>query len=231
VHTEIRTPDEVELFERPVPGALATWLRLTIALACGVTIALVAFGTRELAKLATGGAWFRELAPVVTAAGLGLALLWPSRLSRFARAAVALPIVHLVAIVAAGLVYGCVASRIGAWDAPMLARLPIVAVALGHAMLYVGLALAIARGREGLHALVMLALANLLALGIWLPIGAQLWAAHDPHWLARELPSTSWALVAFALVPPVFAATVFTALAIRWPAAMRCSSPWSGCWW
>ncbi|MEO8704782.1 MAG: hypothetical protein ABI867_32295 [Kofleriaceae bacterium] len=225
MHPEIRTLDALELWNRPAAGGLASWLRWAIVAGCAITITLTVFGGRELAKLAHAHRdavelWFRDGLSLLAVVVLAVALAMPSKLSRFARTAVMLPFVHAGVSAAAAVVYVTL-SKLGSWDSPVLAMFPVAmtVVVYSGATLVVGLA--VARGRERMHAIVMLALANLLALGLWLPIAAQIWRFHDPRWLERDTPGASWTLVVFALVPAFACATLFTGFGIRRPEAMR----------
>jgi len=91
-------------------------------------------------------------------------------------------------------------------------------------VLVAGRAIAGRRRGEWLHASAMLALVLLLFVGLWMPAVAHTWTTTDASWL--DWDHVAWAitdprLIAWVVVPPVLAATAYTALEIRRYEAMR----------
>jgi hypothetical protein len=91
--------------------------------------------------------------------------------------------------------------------------------------LFLVLGRAIGGRRDWTHAFVMLALAYVLLLGLWLPIAARvpvrvdIWGEHfkATRWWLEESPET---IAAFALVPPLAVAMLYTLIKLRRPALL-----------
>ncbi len=190
-----------------------TW---TLAVASLVTIAVAHEGASYLAQYLDplgrhSGFWMREGPAIGVAIALGLCW-WPRwRLSRGLRVAVLLPVVQVVSVGVAMILWRTYAHRLpdSAEATPVLPMLPFSA------------SRAIADGRRGewLHAAATLALVQLLLVGLWLPIVANVWCADDtPTWYSWDDVANAIAsprLIAWVLVPPTIASTIFATVAIR----------------
>ena len=111
---------------------------------------------------------------------------------------------------------------------PFTRMLPMPVALAGLAAIYVAAAAAIARRRERLHAVVMIALANLALVGLWLPIASRLWCgeyvAFPDQYVRIDGGMPRLALLAFA--PPLaIAIRAFTALRFRRRRALAFTRP------
>src|SRR5262249_29040858 len=99
-------------------------------------------------------------------------------MSRALRVAVLLPVAHVVLLGAAWIAWPFVSTHLPrlAETAPLVDALPMGWVALGAAVACLGFGWLAAPRREWLHGAVMLALATLLLVGLWLPIGSAVFA-------------------------------------------------------
>jgi hypothetical protein len=206
-----------EMFDQLEGSHVPSWIGAVVAAASVATCALGALGQFELARYADGwqdapGVWIHAGLGVALAIVIALCWLPPSRGSRILRAAALLPIVHLVAIAGAAIVWWVVlTSRPSiARDTALLADTPFLTVigAVLAGTSIVGFAIAPRRSGEWSATTTMYALVQLLLVGLWLPIAAELFAS-NPY------------MVPFTLVVPVIVALVFTALATRDPALVR----------
>jgi hypothetical protein len=234
---DIRPLDALELWNRPDAGELPRRVRVAIAIACAITVSVVAAGTYVLWRMSgTSQMRFRidnelrpleewsvrNVPPLIVLAILVVAFLPRSTVSRFVRMALVLPLLHVLLLVVAWLVVPRLQLPALSERTPMSRELPVVPIALliGGAAVTFGALLA-RRARDRMHAIVMLALANLLLLGLWLPVASR--------WLAGEGAESSWVratallaspaeFAAIMLVPPFVGALAYTALASNRPA-------------
>jgi hypothetical protein len=235
-------------------GAIAFGKTLTIALACVVTMVVAAAGPR---MMWSHGAYVVDynvfgdfdrhaLAPpgfelwVCNALALGFAV-WIAAsflprwsLARAVRVAVLLPVGHALLMAAAWWLWPTISARLPrlAETAPLVDALPMAWVIAGGFAACVGFGWLAAPKRRGewVHGAVMLALATLLLVGIWLPIGSEAFApaSTQKHWFVGspliEFPHAfddagRW--ISRILVPPFVVALAFTTVALRRPDLIR----------
>jgi hypothetical protein len=160
------------------------------------------------------------------------AWLPPARLSRAVRVAVLLPAIHGLILALAWPAWNAVARFVNDRDAAstLATEFPIALAAGITLAVFIGFSLLVARRRSGewLHGLTMLALSELLLLGLWLPISCALWSGDDwrrvdEWWSAADPIVADHEVITralFTIVPPTLIAFGFTALALRRPAQL-----------
>lgn len=225
----LRESSELSLTRKP-PGMLATWVTIVIAIACVVTFVAVALGAalvwEQLPPWIDLG-WFRHGLTFFISFWLLATLLPQWRLARSLRVAVLLPVAHAIAIGCAWPVWTMVAPHVRDADAatPVATGIPIFITAISTLLLFAAVAAALARRRSGewVHGLAMLSLAELLLLGLWLPIACAAWPGGSSElWSSSEpLIGDMVPRIALVLAPPTLVALAFTAVALRAPAALR----------
>jgi hypothetical protein len=246
VAVDIRPLDDIELWSRPDRGHLPRWVRGVIAFACVITVGVIAASAHVLWRMdghkhvpysVHGVTWkvaewlWQYLPPLIFLAILVIAFLPRSTLSRFVRMAIVLPLVHVLALLVAWQVIPRLQLPTLGERTPLTREFPPLPMALlvAGAIITAG-TLVTRRARERIHAIVMLALVNLLLLGLWVPIVSRLMAAHDRStWADAVLSSwssaTSWMespwFFPILLLPPFTVAVAFTAIAINRPARAR----------
>jgi hypothetical protein len=206
--------------------------RCVVGIGALITIAVVWAAARFLWKL--GGVesglaafWFRN-GPALLVLGMLVAIFAPSGgTSRFVRLAVLLPIVHVVVILASWRAFTWLGPQLS--DLPArshivtpLPVLPTVAV-MAAALAVSGGLVAWRRRGEWIHAVTIIALVDLLLLGLWLPCAAHLWPLGEPFHRPGTAPL---ALAALAVVPPFVVASAFAALCVRRPDRVRALRIW-----
>jgi hypothetical protein len=204
------------------------WIALVVFGGAIATIAVAALGASNLHQWVLSSRDLR-VDPLFLVAGLAFVLatctLLRSRAPRALQVALVLPIVHLVAValIPIALCPSLTATARILDDTALLRKLPygwVLVIAASETMLVAAL-IAWRRRGEWLHATVILALVQLLLVGLWLPLASDLWSE------VAVKPDTLWnwhprpGLVAFLVVPPCATAAVYTALAIRAPAQLR----------
>ena len=219
--------DSLELSTwRHAAGTLKPWVRVVLALACVATVLLPFAGARMLwfqGGEASGvpGWLFENGLAVVALAGVAVAAYPRFALSRYVRLAVLLPLVHLAIVALAWPAWLAVANRLSTvreWY--YLARdIPLSGIIAGEIAIVGAAAWWITRARRDTvasHAFVMIALVDLLLLGLWLPLVA--WATTRGTWRIENDPSFTLAhparLAGYIIVPPLVAAIGFTSLTI-----------------
>jgi hypothetical protein len=224
--------DGVGELSRPAAGSVDGWVRAAIVLAMLATFGVLAAGphtawTRYDAE-DVPGFWFRNALAIGFVTAMVVVWLPPLRASRFVRFAVALPIVQLVAMIAAWLAWRAVRDDMpnAVESAPLLRALPVhvIVPALVLGVAVAGAIVARPRKREWLHATAMFALVHLLLLGLWLPIAAHRWWNGDgwEQWIRVEASlGTPANMVGLVLVPPFVAALIVTGVVLRRPALLR----------
>lgn len=227
--SDIKPLGELELWNRPGAGQVAPWVRAVVALGALLGVVVVAAAATTLWHVLHVGErvddQFVALPTFLMLTTVLVVTLPDGTLSRFVRLAVALPPIHALALAVGTIaVLGDIPASL-IERTPLLEALPVLpAFALGLAGFGV-LGVAIGR-REWAHALVMLALAYVLLLGLWLPIAAVVPVRTDELGLhatvTRELLREQPAGVAcFALIPPALLAIAYTVLAVRMPEHAR----------
>lgn len=226
------TVDPTMDLARPVAGRVDFWVRGVVVLAVLATFAVVVEFPREMwardtSPLGVPRYWFENTLAIGFVTAIVFASLPAARGSRFVRLAVLLPVMQVVLMLGTWIAWQLlkVDLPMAVEATPMFDKLPLrivlpwLALAIGAG----GFAVARRRRREWLHASVMLALVNLLLLGLWLPIAANesnggSWNAWAKVEAALDKPA---AMIAFMLVPPFAGALAFTATALRWPEVWR----------
>jgi hypothetical protein len=230
VTVDIKPLGELELWNRPDPGAVAPWVQAAVALASILAVVVVATAAVVLWHLdgidsGYDRTWFHRAPPVYMAFVLGLIFVPGGSVSRVVRLAIALPVVHAIALVVAMFWVPHLDLPRIARTVPLYDSIPVGWVFVGMLVLTVGIARLVAR-REWVQMMVMIALANLLLLGLWLPIAAGISSRHN--YLGPWTPTLAYlkstggaaSLLAFALGPPLLVATLYATLSVRAPAFM-----------
>lgn len=226
---EVRDDITMDL-QRPRAGSVDLWVRAVVVLAVSATLAILIAGPRTLwvrdsMTLGISRFWFTNALAIGFVTALVLACI-PGG-SRTVRVAVLLPFLQVVAMLVAWGAWLLLRSKMWsqADSTPLFDQLPVRVV-----LPWTALAIAVGarivarrRRREWLHAMVMLALVNLLLLGLWLPIASNEYNGRGWHsWaLIEELFDHPRKVTAFMLVPPFAGALVFTFTALRWPELWR----------
>lgn len=227
--TEIRALEPLELWNRPYPGHVAPWVGVVVVVASAITIALAAIGPQLLSdfeRTRIGDSGFCLKISLVIAVVVALVVIAARSyaVSRLMQLAVALPIVHGVAMVAVWFVLEVLTSSMPRLEklVPLLGKLsiPILLVLFGLGAFAVALAVARRRQREMLQAFVTMTLAHVLVLGLWLPIASRMCGDGKLYWdeISRQVPSYQ---LVFVLMPPFMTACVATAVVMRWPRVLR----------
>ena len=233
MHREIRELELAELW-RPAPGAVAGWVRGVIFSAALAMVGVAAASARALWKAgghASGldGFWFRNGLAIAVAGVIAAAFLPRARVTRFVRLAALLPIVLAAGMLAAWGLWALVDPALPfLWhSAPLVVGVPIYGALLAMASATAVAALAVRRRRAvtWTRAVVVVALLELLLLGLWLPIVSWWWGSRPGMGWHRETLELSLGsravLVAVALAPPIAIAAAFSALASHRPALVR----------
>src|SRR5262249_39197043 len=202
----LRDPTEL-LWKRP--GTLPPRVVVVVALACVLVIVAALVGPHmlwthtncrgacyvmEACDDCTGGFKIEHIdrwsllygLAIGLAAWIAVSFVPPFRWSRWLRVTVLLPGVPLIVLAVVWERWPVLAPMLpGLDDAPLVDALPIgwVLIAALAWSAAAGWLAARRRGREWLHASVMIALVDLLLVGLWLPIAASLrWAMVDHHY-------------------------------------------------
>jgi len=142
-------------------------------------------------------------------------------LSRALRVAVLLPVAHAVAIGCAWPVWTAVSRYVRDADAAttVATQFPLLLAVVGTSVVFALASFVMARRRSGewIHGFAMLALAELLVLGLWLPIACAAVPGGYGDWWSAEDPLLTVSHLPLILVPPTVVAVAFTAFALRRP--------------
>jgi hypothetical protein len=225
------------------PGDVSPRVYAMIVTACIATVVLAFSGMRAMWEYVEwvqepyfempgrDAFWFTTALGLATCAALAIAW-WPAfRIARVLRVALALPIVHLVALVVAAVSWSLLKGELWhdvmtftwrKYDRYVAVSLPSLSLIAAAFATMVLVAIAIKRRHgEWAHATVMLALSYLLLIGLWLPIVSRLAISVDGgdwSWAPRvERVLDAEQLARTALLPPAFGAIAFTVLAFRTP--------------
>lgn len=222
---DLRDPIELGTW-RHAAGTVVPWVRCVLALACLATVILPSAGAWML-WLQGGEAsglprWlFENTLAVLALIGVAIAAMPRFAVSRYIRLAVVLPLVHLALVAIAWPAWLAVSSKlVTVREDYYLARdLPLSLIIAGELVVVGVAAWWITRSRRDTaasHAFVMISLVDLLLLGLWLPLVA--WATTRGSWRLEIDPALTLAhparIAAYALVPPLALAIIFTSLAI-----------------
>lgn len=227
--------DPALIVKRSSPGKLAGTIAFVVGLACVVTFIGVTLGVHlvgrqidravsEIGRLSYG--WLSYSLTFVVAFWILLSWLPPARLSRALRVAVLLPGAHALVVALAWPAWlqlsRFVTDRSSA--SALVTDYPLAQVVGLTLAGFAAFSLVIARRRSGewLHGFVMLALTELLLLGLWLPISCAAWPGGAGTWWTPEAPLMAHVAprVAFTIAPPTVLAFAYTALALRRPAQL-----------
>src|SRR6185436_10604295 len=235
---EIREVDLTDL-SRPDVGSVAPWVRVMIF---GAALAMIGVAAASMRALWNSGwhemplsdYWFRNGLAIALAAAAAAAFLPPSRVSRFVRLAVLLPILLVAGMMGAWALWALSDLRLSflRQTAPLILRVPI-AVALAVMLAATCVAALAAQRRRAVgwaRATVATALVELLLLGLWLPILSWWWARRsDIGWVWDDGAVLSLGspalLIALALGPPLVLAAAFAALGSHRPDLARRTRP------
>src|SRR5688572_8991201 len=178
---EIRELDLLDL-SRPPAGSVASWVQLVVGCAALTAVGVAATSARALWDMdgvATrlDGFWFRNGLAIATAIAIAAAFVPGARTSRTVRLAALLPIILLAGMLAAWAGWELIASRMMHLRQidPLILDVPIgpVLVAMLSATCIAALAVSRLSGRHRrdtwMRAIVVIALVDLLLLGLWLP--------------------------------------------------------------
>lgn len=221
---EIREALELTSWRQPA-GTLKLWVRVALALACIATVVIPFVGARVVwwqgADALGIPRWvFNDALALFAAAGVAACAFPRFAQSRYVRLAVLLPLVHIAAVAIAWPVWLAIADKIDAKVPQWYFRavdLPLSAL-IGGELLIVGVAAWwIARRRrdaDASHAFIMIALVDLLLLGLWLPLVS--WGVCRGSWNYEIDPAYALhdvhRLTLLVIAPPLFVAIGYTAI-------------------
>ncbi|HEY5948987.1 MAG TPA: hypothetical protein VIV40_26025 [Kofleriaceae bacterium] len=221
--------DPAQIVNRKNPGQLDSWIGFVIASACFVTFMAVALGSNlvfDRIDRAVDRGWVPHGLIFITAFCVFVAWIPPARLSRTLRVAVLLPAVHALIVALAWPAWYALARFFNDRSAAtaLVTQFPIAAVAITTLAGFVLFALLVARRRSGewLHGVTMLALSELLLLGLWVPISCALCPGGIEEWWTPEYPLVDDMLgrVLITVVPPTVIAVTFAAAGMIQPARL-----------
>jgi len=217
--------DALELTQwRQPAGTLRLWVRVALGVACVATVLLPLVGARMLwfhgADELHVPAWlFQNGLALFAALGVFLCAYPRFAQSRYVRLAVLLPTVHIAAVAIAWPAWLAIAGKIDSvprwYFLAVDLSLPLI---IASELIVVGLAAWwIGRRRRDAgasHAFIMIALIDLLLLGLWLPLVA--WGMCRGNQAFETDPRYAFLhvnrLTALVVVPPLFAAIGYTAI-------------------
>ena len=221
----------MQIVNRKSPGKLDAWTAWVIAGACFVTFIGVTVGVDLVFKQidrAVERGWVPFGLTFITAFCMFAAWLPPAKLSRSLRVAVMLPVIHALIVGLAWPAWDTLARYVNDHDAAcsLSTQFPIALAAAVTLATFVAFSLLVARRRSGewLHGLTMLALSELLLLGLWLPLSCAFWQGGNGRWWGSDEPLVAQgalaARVLFSVAPPTLVALGFTAFALRRPTSL-----------
>jgi hypothetical protein len=222
------------IVKRKSPGELAGWITFVIVSACLVTFIAVTLGVdlvfAQIDRAVDRG-WVPHGLTFVLAFCMIAAWLPPGSLSRPLRVAVVLPGVHALVVALAWPAWHAVSRFINdrSTTSELATHFPVALAAGGTIVMFIAFACLVARRRSGewLHGFVMLALSELLLLGLWLPISCVVWPGGAGEWWSNADPVIVdvSSRVALTVVPPTIVALGFTAFALRRPTQLLLARP------
>jgi hypothetical protein len=212
----------MSLWRRPA-GSLDRKVCAFVLLACAVTLAVTLVGPRwfwsAYGDRHIGTFWIHNALALLVGALLAGALIIRGT-SASLRLALTLPLAQLAAITVAWSAWLRIGPQLqDAHDADQILRvLPMGATTSGVLAICAATGRVLARGRDCVHGMVVMALGSLLAVGLWLPLAAA-WYCKGIQWLSWEEVGAAhpYRIVAFVLVPPLCAALAYARLVMRAP--------------
>lgn len=226
-----RESSELSLTRQPA-GRLPPWVRLVIALGCLVSFASVTIGSQLLWDQLPGWVdlgYFRYGLTFYISFWILVSYFPPWPMSRAMRVAVLLPVAHAVMIACSWPVWNAVSRFLRDSDSAtsFATQFPLLTVVLGTAIVFAGVSWLLSRRRSGewIHGFAMLALAELLVLGLWIPIACSAWPGGLGEWWSASEPllGDATSRIAFVVAPPTIVALGFTVVALRRPAWLLAS--------
>ncbi len=218
--------DPTQIVSRKSPGKLDDWICVVVGAACLVTFLAVTIGVdlvfHEIDRAVDRG-WVPYGLVFIVAFCVLAAWLPPAKLSRALRVAVVLPAVHALVLALAWPAWQTLSRFVTdrSTASPLVTAFPIAFVAGIATVAFIAFASLVARRRSGewLHGFIMLALTELLLLGLWLPISCALWPGGEGDWwsLSGPILVDVASRAAFSVIPPTVVAFAFTAFALRRP--------------
>jgi len=211
-------------------AGLPVWVRVVVATACLLTLIVAATGPNELLDQvrylarAYDVSWVRSGLVFLLGVWIVVSLVPLRSGASWLQLAVLLPLGHLVAMLIAWAEWTSYASLLPSWiaDNPIMYALPpsVVVLALPLACLAAAAVIARRRLRDAMQVATMIALLDLLLLGLWLPIASAACAPHVDRWwndsvLAGAIADDVRSTLVIALVPPLVGAIGLAALAHR----------------
>ena len=223
-----RPLDAVYDLSRPREGGVDRWIAGVVWVAMLATFVVLFVGPRIVwshddQSIGVPAFWFKNALAIGFVVTALIAWIPPARGSRIVRLAVILPIVQIIAMSTTWLAWVYLRPQLpsAADSTPIFTQLPVHVVLPALAVAVPCAALIVTRPnkREWLHATVMLALVFVLALGLWLPFAAGRYDGVGwESWIALERALlTTRGMIAFVVGPPMLAAMLITAIALRWP--------------
>ncbi len=217
-------------------------MRGAVGVAAITAVGIAAIGARAAWRadgLATqlDGFWFRNGLAAAAPAAIAAVFQPRARIARLVGLAARLPVIVLAGMIAAWGVWGQIAPAMPYLrrNAPLLLELPVGA-ALGATLAAIGVAALVVRSRrrEGIRAAVVIALVNLLVVGLGLPLASAWWGGREAVGESGRgfVIGSPPELLAFALGPPIAIAAAFAAFALRRPdLARRAQGVWTIALW
>jgi hypothetical protein len=226
--------DPNQMVNRKSPGELHDWITFVIMSACFVTFVAVTLGVdlvfNQIDRAVDRG-WVPYGLTFVVAFCTIAAWLPPAKLSRALRVAVVLPGVHALVLALAWPAWHALSRFINdrSTTSELATHFPIALGAAATIVAFIVFACVVARRRSGewLHGFVMLALTELMLLGMWLPISCSVWPGGEGEWWTSADPVVvdARSRVLLSIVPPTIVALGFTAFALRKPSQLLRARP------
>jgi hypothetical protein len=208
---------------RAGPGTLPRWTRYVIGLASVITVVAIWLGGQLLADelnwfWGRENFWLPKGVAIVAALAIAVCFAPPSKLSRFLRLAVMLPLIHAGLVLFAWQVWKINCERLAETsDGRAFASwFPFTRATLYGAGALVTLSFLVAKKRDWVHALTTLSLSSLLLVGLWMPVISATTGNADGWWtgVTTVLPHPIRTAL-LIVIPPLLVATAFTYVSLR----------------